>query len=159
MMPGQPPLISHQQPMISNRPAENNQPGIRIYRSESNRMLAGVCGGLANYLGIDVTLVRLFFVLFTLAVGSGVLLYIILAIVIPSEGQAAPGTLNTAGRTGNNQGAVTIGAALLILGVFFLIQTTLSVWLPWLEFGRLWPFLLILAGGALLWTRSKGGLR
>jgi phage shock protein C len=136
-----------------------NQSAAKLYRSETNRMLAGVCGGLAQYLNIDVTLVRLFFVLLTLAVGSGVLLYIIMAVVIPSESQGAPGTLNTATTGGNSQGALVIGAALLILGMFLLVQTTIGVWIPWLQFGTLWPLLLILAGGAVLWNRTKGGLK
>ena len=59
--------------------------------------MAGVCGGLAQYLNIDVTLVRLFFVLLTLAGGSGVLLYIIMCIVMPSDGQLAPGAIATTG--------------------------------------------------------------
>ena len=57
----------------------------RLYRSRDERMVAGVCGGLAKYLNIDPTLVRLAFVGFTLAGGAGVLLYAILAIIIPLE--------------------------------------------------------------------------
>lgn len=145
--------------MDTNRPTNPNQIGTRIYRSETNRMLAGVCGGIARYLNIDVTLVRLFFVLFSLAGGSGVLLYIILAIVIPSDSQAAPGTLAATPGASNGQSALVIGAGLLILGLFFLLQTTVGVWIPWLDFRTLWPLLLILAGGALLWSRTKGGLK
>jgi hypothetical protein len=54
---------------------------------------------------------------------------------------------------------MVIGGALLVLGLFFLAQTTLGVWIPWLEFGTLWPLLLIAAGGALLWSRARGGSR
>ena len=57
----------------------------KLYRSESNRMIAGVCGGIAEYFDIDPTLVRLGFVLFCLAGGSGVLAYLIAAIVIPKK--------------------------------------------------------------------------
>jgi phage shock protein C len=130
----------------------------KLYRSESNRIVAGVCGGLARYLNIDVTLVRLFFILLALAGGSGVLLYIIMSIVMPSDGQVAPGAITTAG-SGNNQGAIVIGGALLVLGIFFLVQTTIGAWIPWLGFRTLWPLLLILAGGAVLWNRAKGGQR
>ena len=57
----------------------------KLYRSESNRMIAGVCGGIAEYFDIDPTLVRLGFVLFCLAGGSGVPAYLIAAIVIPKK--------------------------------------------------------------------------
>lgn len=57
----------------------------RLYRSRSNRMIAGVCAGIADYFGIDPTLVRLLVVFLTFAGGSGILAYIIAAIVIPEE--------------------------------------------------------------------------
>ena len=57
----------------------------RLYKSEDNRILCGVCGGIGEYLGIDPTLVRLVWVLITLAAGAGVLLYIIAAIIMPRE--------------------------------------------------------------------------
>lgn len=49
----------------------------RLYLSRRSRMIAGVCGGIANYFGIDAALVRLGWVLFSLAGGSGILAYII----------------------------------------------------------------------------------
>ncbi len=55
----------------------------RLYRSTTNCMLAGVCGGIAEYFNIDPTLIRLAWVLFCALGGSGVLAYIIAAIIIP----------------------------------------------------------------------------
>jgi phage shock protein PspC (stress-responsive transcriptional regulator) len=57
----------------------------RLYRSEHNRSLAGVCGGLAEYFNVDATLVRLLFVIFALSGGPGLLVYIVLWLVIPTE--------------------------------------------------------------------------
>ncbi|HLA98251.1 MAG TPA: PspC domain-containing protein [Anaerolineales bacterium] len=57
----------------------------RLYRSTKERMIAGVCGGLAEYFGIDPTLVRLLFVLAALAGGPGLLAYLIMLIVVPEE--------------------------------------------------------------------------
>ena len=57
----------------------------RLYKSNSNRLLAGVCGGIANYFDIDATLVRLGWVVFCALGGSGILAYIIAAIIIPSR--------------------------------------------------------------------------
>ncbi len=52
-------------------------------------MLGGVSGGLAEYLDVDVTLIRVLWVLVTLLGGSGVLAYIILWIIVPEEPRAA----------------------------------------------------------------------
>ena len=58
----------------------------RLYRVHEGRVVAGVCGGLAAYLGIDPTLVRLAFALFTVFGGAGILLYLCACILIPEEG-------------------------------------------------------------------------
>jgi phage shock protein C len=57
----------------------------RLYRSRNERMIGGVCAGLANYLNADPTLIRLLMVLFALAGGPGLLAYLILWIVVPLE--------------------------------------------------------------------------
>lgn len=58
----------------------------RLYRSLSDRMLAGICAGLANYMDMDPTVIRLIFVLLFFVTGPGILLaYLIMAIVIPNE--------------------------------------------------------------------------
>ena len=57
----------------------------RLYKSNENKMIDGVCGGLAEYFDIDPTLVRLGWVLFCALGGSGILAYIIAAIVIPRK--------------------------------------------------------------------------
>lgn len=55
----------------------------KLYRSQTDKMIAGVCGGIAEYFGIDSTLVRLGWILFTFAGGSGILAYIIAWIIMP----------------------------------------------------------------------------
>lgn len=62
----------------------------KLVRSTTDKMIAGVCAGVANYFNIDVVLVRILFVLFALAGGPGVLAYIILWIVMPEDTAAAP---------------------------------------------------------------------
>jgi len=57
----------------------------RLYRSRSDRMIWGVCSGLADYFGIDPTIVRIIFVLLIFANGLGIIAYIVLAIVVPLE--------------------------------------------------------------------------
>ena len=57
----------------------------KLYRSRNDKKVAGVCAGLAKYLGMDVTVVRLIMVLLTLFVGGGLIAYIVCALVIPEE--------------------------------------------------------------------------
>ena len=57
----------------------------RLYKSNKNKQLDGVCAGIAEYFGIDPTVVRLAWVLFCILGGSGILAYIICALVIPRE--------------------------------------------------------------------------
>lgn len=59
--------------------------GKRLYRSESSRMLCGVCAGIAEYFNLDPTLIRLAWAPFCILGGSGVLAYILAAIIIPPE--------------------------------------------------------------------------
>jgi phage shock protein C len=57
----------------------------KLMRSTTDRMVAGVCGGLAEYFDIDATLVRVLFVIVTLFGGSGILIYLVLWIVMPEQ--------------------------------------------------------------------------
>ncbi|MBI2499093.1 PspC domain-containing protein [Candidatus Woesearchaeota archaeon] len=58
----------------------------RLYKSSSNKVLFGVCGGIGEYLDIDPTVVRLLWVIFTaLSMGAGILVYIIAALIIPKK--------------------------------------------------------------------------
>ena len=62
----------------------------RLYRSKDDRMVAGVCAGIADYFGIDPTLVRLLFVFGALGTVSGLFwAYLIMAIIVPEEGSPA----------------------------------------------------------------------
>jgi phage shock protein C len=57
----------------------------RLYRSAADKKLGGVCGGIAEYFGVDATLVRLAFVLLSLAGGPGLLLYIVMWAIVPEN--------------------------------------------------------------------------
>lgn len=57
----------------------------RLYKSNTDKKLDGVCAGIANYFNIDPTLIRLAWVIFTLAGGCGLIAYIIAAIIMPRE--------------------------------------------------------------------------
>ncbi|MGM9661852.1 MAG: PspC domain-containing protein [Oscillospiraceae bacterium] len=57
----------------------------RLYKSLTDKKLLGVCGGVAQYFGIDSTLVRLAWVLLSICWGAGILAYLLAALIIPTE--------------------------------------------------------------------------
>jgi phage shock protein C len=61
----------------------------KLYRSRSNRQVAGVCGGLAEYFNLDATLIRILFVVLAVLGGSGLVLYLAMWIIVPKEPSAA----------------------------------------------------------------------
>ena len=60
----------------------------KLYRSQTQRMLAGVCGGLAEYFNIDVTVMRVLFLILAVFGGSGLVLYLVMWIVVPDASKA-----------------------------------------------------------------------
>jgi phage shock protein PspC (stress-responsive transcriptional regulator) len=150
----------------------------KLYRSRTDSMLGGVCGGLGQYLGIDSTIVRLFFVLLAMSNGLGVLIYLLLWMIVPRQGHVRGATLGGIARSGAGEIAeharaigddiryavsnphprtgIYIGAGLILLGVFYLLQSLKLSWLRWLDIAVLWPVLLILAGLVLLFRRYRG---
>jgi phage shock protein C len=139
----------------------------RLARSRTDYMIGGVCGGLGKYFHIDPTLVRLIFVLLTLAGGSGVLVYFILWIVMPREDMPnVPNNLDShefnrrANMMGqemqqivsqpNTRTVQFIGIALVVMGIVYLIQNLHLPFLFWFNDRLLWPVLIIVAGGLLL---------
>lgn len=99
----------------------------RLYRSRSNRMLGGVCGGIGEILGIDATFIRIAFVLLTIiAFGTGVLFYGAMWMIIPAE-KTAP----EAGPGRNRVGLVILALVAISLGVAAISVDVL----PWIWIG------------------------
>ena len=65
-----------------------------LYRSTSDKMIGGVCGGLGKYFDIDPTVVRLIFALIFFGFGAGLMIYVLLWIIMPEEKPAQPYTQN-----------------------------------------------------------------
>jgi phage shock protein C len=59
----------------------------KLYRSRTNRKLAGICGGLAQYFNLDATLIRVLFVVLAVLGGSGLVIYLVMWIIVPNEPQ------------------------------------------------------------------------
>jgi phage shock protein PspC (stress-responsive transcriptional regulator) len=57
----------------------------KLYKSNSNKMIAGVCGGLAEYFDFDASIIRILWALSVLLLGTGLLVYIVCALVIPNN--------------------------------------------------------------------------
>lgn len=123
----------------------------RLYKSRANRMIDGVCGGVAEYFGLDPTLVRIAWVLLTLLGGSGILLYIVAMIIMPANPivPLQPGGASMAvSSPGNHR---FWGVLLVIVGIFWLMSN-LGLWHRWWGFSwdMMLPTVLILAGIAFL---------
>jgi phage shock protein C len=134
----------------------------RLYRSKADRMLGGVCGGLSDYLGIDPTFIRIFFFIMIFGGGTGFWIYLLLWILIPEEGETHSKDFGdrmrnlgdefaTAASRPHPQSGLIVGGGLILLGVFWLVEQLNISWLWWWDFGVLWPILLIVGGGVLLY--------
>jgi phage shock protein C len=93
----------------------------RLYRSRKNRVLAGVCGGLGEYLNIDPVVVRLIWVAISLVWGFGILLYIIAALIMPEEPTTA--TPPPTSTNSSKSLAVILGIIALVAGFMGLTLT------------------------------------
>lgn len=131
----------------------------RLMRSETERMIGGVCGGLAEYLGVDPVLVRLAFVVLFLASGLGLVIYAVLWLVMPTPSRlqpairimdeaagAEPEALKSSSRFSP---AATVGLLLIVFGAFFLLSEA-----GWLH-SAFWPLILIAAGIFYLVRRAR----
>ncbi len=138
----------------------------RLYKSRTDRMLDGVCGGVAKYFHLDPTLVRIAWVLLALLGGSGILLYIVAMIVMPKEPYIFPNSSSTEPTSSSNASApnelsasskknsLFWGILLIAVGIFlFLDNIGFPFWRHWWWFdgGFVLSVLLILAGVAFLW--------
>ncbi|SKB86841.1 PspC domain-containing protein [Daejeonella lutea] len=152
----------------------------KLQRNEQEKSVAGVCAGLAEYFDVDVTWIRIAFVLAVLAGLSGVLAYIVLWIAVPVKpyvpnyGQytadykvydnaAGPiGPINDPAFAGipypkkkkSGNGGVVMGIIFVIFGAFFLMDEFHFV--PyWFEFHKLWPLVFIIPGIVMITNANK----
>lgn len=127
----------------------------RLYRSADDRMIAGVCGGVAARLDIDPSIVRVVWALLILPTGFIALAaYIVMWLVVPL---APPGVAGmrpvTPRRTGGIDTApLLVGGAFILVGAWFLLRELFPV----LDPGRFWPVALVLLGiGLVVWAYQR----
>lgn len=146
----------------------------KLYRNQNESIFAGVCGGLADYFDIDVTLVRIIFVILTIGGGSGVLLYLILWLVIPNkEGsiinneteenikdftknvgkkvKSVAKQIDKEVKVEKRQGSF-LGLILMFFGVILLINKISPIVIRW---DYVWPITMIVLGGYLFYGKLR----
>jgi len=149
----------------------------QLARSESDRMIAGVCGGLAHYLGLDPLLIRIAFVILALTNGVGIAVYALLWIFVPGENAVwhdrettvrenvdeirdTAASFSRDAREGfskkwdwSTPGNVTMTGGAVLIGVGLLLLMQNLGLLRWV--GRLWPLALVAVGVVILLNNLK----
>lgn len=136
----------------------------RLYRSRTDRVFAGVCGGLAERLNVDPSLIRIAWVVLALAtaVVPFVVLYVVMALIVPerpagkeaarsageggptpSGGEAPAGGGRSSARATSDDLALLLGAGLVVIGLVFLVDRWFWIRIDW---GLVWPAALIVIG-------------
>ncbi len=131
-----------------------------LRRSNSDRVVAGVAGGVARHFGIDPVIIRLAFVVITLiGAGSGLLLYLIAWLVIPREDQHESAAMDAL-RGGRRPGSRSFLALVLLVGAILILSSSF-VWWPVFGIGDglFVPLLILAAGVALLVWPTNGSER
>ncbi|MDN5341154.1 MAG: phage shock protein [Oceanotoga sp.] len=151
----------------------------RLYRSKTNRIFAGVCGGLGDYFNVDPVLIRLIWFASIFAWGTGLLVYIIAAIIIPNEPIGytrereeeyrqygsfnQESTKNSTSQKINNkdEGNPEIFKAIVAIIIIFVGASLLfNIFVPFDFFAKAWKILisiiLISLGGYMMYSSVKG---
>ena len=114
-----------------------------VRRSRSERVIAGVCGGLGRYLGIDPVLLRVAFIILALANGLGLIAYVVAWVAIPEERPGQPLAPAPEGR--RETGRLVLGGSLVVLGLVLLVDRLA----PNLD-ELFWPVAVVAVGVAVM---------
>ena len=148
---------------------------VPLHRTRSGAVLLGVCAGLGRYFDVDPVLIRVAFLLLTLASGLGVVIYLMLALVMPAEASVGESTAEVVRENLREMGGVAraagrevaaalrqasvagrrrkaLGVGLALVGVVLLLAN--AGVLAWLQWRLLWPLILVLVGIALATDRG-----
>lgn len=127
----------------------------KLYKSRENKVIDGVCGGIAEYFDVDPVLIRIIFVLFFFFGGSAILAYIIGIVIMPAKHsdmkQGLDSVKNSNQSTPSNKNTLLIGLIFIIIGVFFIMGNIpfFDIYYYWIK-SHFWdillPSILILIG-------------
>lgn len=127
---------------MSTPEAEAREPRL-LRRSPDDKVIAGVCGGLGRYLGVDPVLLRIAFVILAVAGGGGILIYVVAWILIPEEREGE--NLGTVKPAGQEVTRLIVGGTLIAIGTILLLNLSLP------RVGKyFWPLALIAIGVAVV---------
>ena len=143
----------------------------KLRRNPMNRVIGGVCSGLADFLGVDVALMRIAFVIAFLFASFGFWLYIILWIVLPengqqttdngqqsfgqsqsqSQGQSPQSESVSVSKSESKVKSIFAGAFIILIGLLFLVNNFIPINWVW----KLWPLILVAIGVVMIVTARK----
>lgn len=139
----------------------------RLSRNSMNRVIGGVCSGLAEYFGLDIALVRIAFVIAFLFASFGFWLYIILWIVLPDGQRTMDNGQQTSGlgqqttdigqqsesvaKSESKVKSIFAGSFVILIGLLFLVNNFIPINWVW----KLWPLILVAIGVVMIVTASK----
>lgn len=125
----------------------------KLFRSFDNNIIAGVCGGLAEYFQIDGSLVRIIFILLAIGGGSGLLIYLILWLVIPKETEKEKEKSMTKEISARQDKKIK-GKKINILGVVLILVGLVALWnqiFPkMIDWDMFWPITFVFVGILLI---------
>lgn len=127
----------------------------QLYRSRDNKVLAGVCGGIAEYFRIDPIIVRILWLV--VAPAGGIFIYIIAALLIPQKTQSDfyendtfKDDFSTRGDPQKNK--LVIGGGLILIGIVFILKQVFR----WFDTNLFWPLVLIIVGAVVIYRNRRG---
>lgn len=129
----------------------------KLKRSRNNKMIFGVCGGLAEYFNIDPTIIRIvWFILALISFGTIGFAYLICALIIPEDNGVIYQDDNDAHYQINENVPLFIGGGLVLIGSYLIAK----IFFPWIHISlknifKFWPVLLILLGIYIIINHNK----
>ncbi|MGA7673321.1 MAG: PspC domain-containing protein [Nitrolancea sp.] len=132
-----------------SRPSTYDEVHRRLSRSKNDQVIAGVCGGLGHYFGVDPVLVRIGFVALAFAGGAGILVYILAAIIMPEAKPEEDVARSEVVRMG--QGKLIFGGLLVAIGAVLLLREVL----PWFSDQVIWATILIALGLGVIFKGTQ----
>lgn len=150
----------------------------KLTRSEEDKIIAGICGGLGEFFAIDPVIMRILFVVLALADGIGILVYVIMWLIVPTQTSTSANPTDTINENAKQMGEEIetfahkleekiqnqeseqdttnetnwFGIALVVIGIWFLLEN-FGFGLH-INLGRLWPVILIAAGGYFILQKN-----
>ena len=142
-------------------------PHKQLRRIPAQGQIAGVCAGLADYFELDVTLVRIIFIILAIVTGGGmVIAYIIMAIVMPTDKEATEGHTSNLGEhtkdlraelsdpTRSGRARNYLGIGIILIGLWLLLSQLFPSWIA-MRWELLWPVVLIGIGFMIALRRKE----